>query len=130
MPAWHHLPMEAGDSGSLQGEAREQLLKELVPMEEAALLAYISASGMDRTITRLHRNEMAQTLARLVTVYCISEDGSRVRRLVPEDLQGGIFADGGRKVTFRDQREPITGLAVTRAAIKAAAGALRNANRD
>lgn len=37
---------------------------------------------------------------------------------------------GGRKVSSRDQREPITGLAVTRAAIKAAAGALRNANRD
>lgn len=122
--------MQPDHSGWIEGEAGRQLLEELLPMEEAALLAYISASGIDRTITRLHRNDMAQTLARLVTVYSISEDGRRVRRLAPEDLQGGIFADGGRKVSFRDQREPITGLAVTRAAIKAAAGALRNANRD
>ena len=121
--------MEAGDSGSLQGEAREQLLKELVPMEEAALLAYISASGMDRTITRLHRNEMAQTLARLVTVYSVSDDGQRVRRLTPADLQGGIFSDGGRNLSFRDQREPITGLAITRAAIKAAAAALKDSQK-
>jgi polynucleotide 5'-kinase involved in rRNA processing len=122
--------MQPDQPGWIEGEAGRQLLEELLPMEEAALLAYISASGIDRTITRLHRNDMAETLARLVTVYSISEDGRRVRRLAPEDLHGGIFADGGRKVSFRDEREPITGLAVTRAAIKAAAGALRNANRD
>ncbi len=122
--------MKHDESGWVEGEAGRQLLAELVPMEEAALLVYIAASGIDRTITRLHRNDMAQTLAQLVTVYATSQDGRRVRRLSPEDLQGGIFADGGRNVSFRDQREPITRLAVTRAAIKAAAGALRNANKD
>jgi hypothetical protein len=114
----------------IEGEARQQLLADLVPMEEAALLAYISAAGIDRTITRLHRNEMAQTLAQLVTVYSLSQDGQRIRRLTAADLQDGIFADGGRNVSFRDERAPISRLAVTRAAIRAAAAALKNANKD
>ncbi len=107
--------------------AHEPVPEDLVPMPEAALLAYISASGIDRTITRLHRNDMAETLARLVTVYSVTD--AQVRRVAPAELEGGLFTEGGRVVQFRDGREPIKGLAVPRQALKAAVAALKDAQR-
>lgn len=98
-------------------------------MPEAALLAYISAYGIDSTITRIHRNDMAETLARLLEVYAVSGDGKEVRRVGLHELEGGIFSDGGRVVRFRDERDPIDGLAVTREALKAAVAALRNTRK-
>ncbi|HEX2197410.1 MAG TPA: hypothetical protein VHG88_02145 [Burkholderiales bacterium] len=111
----------------VEGEARRQLLEDLVPMPEAALLAHLSAFGMDQTISRLHRDDMAHTLARLLTVYAVSQDRRVIRRLAAEDLQGGSFTEAGRVIRFEDGREPITGLAVTRVALKAAVAALKDA---
>ena len=105
----------------------EPVPEDLVPMPEAALLAYISASGIDRTITRLHRNDMAETLARLVPVYAVA--GDQVRRVRPEELEGALFTQGGRVVQFKDGREPIMGLAVPRQALKAAVAALKDAKK-
>jgi hypothetical protein len=112
---------------TLEGEAKQRLLEDLVPMPEAALLAHLSAFGMDHTISRLHRDDMAQTLARLLTVYAVSDDRGSVQRLADADLEGGSFAEGGRVVRFKDGREPITGLAVTRTALKAAVAAVKDA---
>jgi hypothetical protein len=104
-------------------------LGELVPMPEAALLAYIAAFGIDNTISRVHRNDMAESLSRLLDVYCISENRQSARRVEKAELEGGIFADGGHIVRFRDQREPISGLAVTRTALKAAIAALKDSKK-
>jgi hypothetical protein len=98
-------------------------------MPEAALLAYLSAFGIDSTISRLHRNDMAETLSQLLTVYAVSEDRQRILRLAAADLEDGIFADGGKVVRFRDERESITGLAVSRTALKAAVAALKDAKK-
>jgi hypothetical protein len=111
----------------VENEAKQRLLEDLVPMPEAALLAHLSAFGMDHTISRLHREDMAQTLARLLTVYAVSDDRETVRRLAAADLEGGFFAEGGRVVRFKDRRAPITGLAVTRSALKAAVAAVKDA---
>jgi hypothetical protein len=113
----------------LEGEAREQVLAELVPMPEAALLAYIAAFGIDNTISRVHRNDMAEQLCQLLTVYCVSDDRRNVRMVDKAELQGGIFADGGHIVRFRDQRAAISGLAVTRTALKAAVAALKDTQK-
>lgn len=110
-------------------DGSQRLLNELVPMQEASMLAYISAFGIDTTITRMHRNDMAESLSKLITVYAVSDDRKSIRRLGPEDLQGAIFADGGRVVRFRDEREPITGLAVTSEALKAAVAALKDTKK-
>jgi hypothetical protein len=98
-------------------------------MPEAALLAYLSAFGIDSTISRLHRNDMAETLSQLLTVYAVAEDSGSVLRLAASDLEGGIFADGGRVIRFRDERATLTGLCVTRTALKAAVAALKNAKK-
>ena len=105
------------------------MLDELVPMAEAAMLAYISAFGIDNTISRVHRNDMAEQLCQLLTVYCISDDRQNVRIVDKPELQGGIFADGGHIVRFRDQRAAISGLAVTRTALKAAVAALKDTKK-
>lgn len=105
------------------------MLDELVPMAEAAMLAYISAFGIDNTISRIHRNDMAERLTQLLTVYCVSEDRRSVYRLDRDELEGAIFSEGGRVVRFRDEREPITGLAVTRTALKAAVAALKDTKK-
>lgn len=104
-------------------------LDELVPMQEAALLAYLSAFGIDHTISRLSRDDMAETLAQLVTIYSVSADRTTIRCLTPADLQGGTFAEGGKWLRFGDRREPIGGLAVTRTALKAAVAALKDAKK-
>jgi hypothetical protein len=121
--------MELDDPRHLEGEARQRVINELVPMPEAALLAYIAAFGIDTTISRVHRNDMAERLCQLLVVYCVSEDGQSVRRLDKGALRGGIFADGGHIVRFRDKRESITGLAVTRTALKAAVAALKDTQK-
>lgn len=113
----------------VEGEAGQQVLDELVPVPEAALLAYIAAFGIDNTISRVHRNDMAERLCQLLDVYCVSEDGKSVRRLDKAELQGGIFADGGHIVRFRDKRKSIRGLAVTRTALKAAVAALKDTQK-
>ena len=96
-------------------------------MQEAALLAYLSAFGIDQTISRVDRDDMAEKLAQLLPVYSISDDRSTIRCLTRADLQGGVFVEGGKLLRFTDQREPIGGLAVSRAALKAAVAALKDA---
>jgi hypothetical protein len=118
-----------GDPKHLSGEAERKLIAELVPMPEAALLAYIAAYGIDNTISRVHRNDMAERLCQLLTVYCVSEDRQHVRIVDKAELHGGIFADGGHIVRFRDARSAISGLAVTRTALKAAVAALKDTQK-
>ena len=105
------------------------MLEELVPMPEAALLAYVAAFGIDNTISRVHRNDMAETLCQLLTVYCVSADRQSLWRLDQPDLEGGMFADGGQVMRFRDQRETLAGLAVTRTELKAALAALKDTRK-
>lgn len=121
--------MESDDPTSFEEEAGQPPLNELVSLQEACLLAYISAFGIDDTISRIHRNDMAESLSQLLTVYSVSEDRQSIRRLTSAELRDGIFADGGRVVRFRDEREPITGLAVTRTALKAAVAALKDTRK-
>jgi hypothetical protein len=121
--------MEPDDPGQFEGLTGQQALNELVPMPEASLLAYIAAHGIDNTISRVHRNDMAERLCQLLDVYCVSEDRRGVRRLDKAELRGGIFAEGGHIVRFRDKRETITGLAVTRTALKAAVAALKDSQK-
>ena len=113
----------------LEDEAAQRLLEDLVPMPEAALLAHLSAFGIDRTISRLDRDDMAQTLARLLPVYAVSADGRSVHRLEPAALEGGVFADAGKVLRFADGRADMTGLHVTRSALKAAVAAVKDAKR-
>lgn len=108
-------------------EARHRLLNDLVSMPEAVVVAHLDAVALDTTIPHARCDELAEQLARLVTLYSLSDDRRDIRTLSAEDIRGGTFTGGGRAITFKDGRLPITGLAVRRPALNAALEVLRRA---
>ncbi len=117
---------QSGDIGTPPGrEERHRLLNELVAMPMAATLAYIRTSDAIRgRVTESQMDEMAAELARLLTLYSISDSRDSITALGPDDTQGGRFKSAGKEVEFVDGRT-ITGLAVTRTSLNAAIEALR-----
>jgi hypothetical protein len=100
------------------------LVGELVSMPVAAALAYIRVTGSNEKLSDAQMEAMAAELARLITVYSVSESRDSVRALGPDDTQGGRFRQAGKVVEFSDGRK-ITGLAVTRTSLDAAIEALK-----
>ena len=101
------------------------LIGELVSMPVAAALAYIRLTGKNEKLSDAQMEAMAAELARLITVYSVSEKRDSVRALGPDDTQGGRFRQAGKTVEFADGRKKITGLAVTRTSLDAAIEALK-----
>jgi hypothetical protein len=108
----------------LSREARHNVLDELVAMPMAATLAYIRTTGTNVKVSDSELDGMAQELARLITLYSVSEDRQSIVTLGPDDTQGGRFKKAGKVVEFSDGRSAITGLAVTRTSLNAAIDAL------
>jgi hypothetical protein len=106
-------------------EERHRLLNELVAMPMAATLAHIQTTDAIRgRVTESQMDAMAAELARLLTLYAISDSRDSITALGPDDTQGGRFKSAGKEVEFFDGRT-ITGLAVTRTSLNAAIDALR-----
>jgi hypothetical protein len=106
-------------------EERHRLLNELVAMPMAATLAHIQTTDAIRgRVTESQMDAMAAELARLLTLYTISDSRDSITALGPDDTQGGRFKSAGKEVEFFDGRT-ITGLAVTRTSLNAAIDALR-----
>src|SRR5687768_16802980 len=103
----------------------QALIGELVSMPVAAALAYIRLTGKNEKLSEAQMEAMAAELARLITVYSVSEKRDSVRALGPDDTQGGRFRHAGKTVEFADGRDKITGLAVTRTSLDAAIEALK-----
>jgi hypothetical protein len=112
---------------NLSREEKHQLLNKIVTMAEAVVTAYAEVEmPLLRTISGDTRNQYAKLLSRLVTVYTISADQTDVRELDSEVIAGGTFSDGGRKIVFKDGRESIGNLAITRPALRAAIEVLKS----
>jgi hypothetical protein len=111
--------MPLDDKPDPQREARHRLLNSVVTLEEAAVRAYVLLAGPATTISEVQRNEMAESLSRALTLYSLSENRETLLALSREEIRGGAFTDGGRTITFKDGRPPITGLVVTRTALHA-----------
>jgi hypothetical protein len=114
-------PKDTGSNAERKGGP--QLLKELVPMPMAATLAYIRTTGTKGKVSERQMDAMAGELARLITLYSISDSPKSIVALGPDDTQGGRFKNAGKVVEFSDGRK-ITGLAVTRTSLNAAIDAL------
>ena len=100
------------------------LVGELVSMPVAAALAYIRITGRNEKLSDAQMEAMAGELARLITVYSVSDSRDSVQALGPDDTQGGRFRQAGKVVEFDDGRK-IGGLAVTRTSLDAAIEALK-----
>jgi hypothetical protein len=103
---------------------RDGALNDLVSMPIAATLAYLRLTGRNEKVTEAQMDAMAAEIARLITVYSVSENRDSVRALGPDDTQGGRFRQAGKVVEFADGRR-IGGLAVTRTSLDAAIEALK-----
>lgn len=114
-----------GNTPDPKKEARHRLLNDFVTLPEAAVVAHVHTIALDATIPDAQRDEMAEQLSKLVTLYSLSDDRTNIRALSAEDMRGGTFTGGGRLITFKDGRPPITGLAVTRTALRAALEVLK-----
>jgi hypothetical protein len=108
------------------GDGGRELPNDLVPMPMAATLAYLRTSGTKGKVSEPQMDAMAGELARLITLYAVSESPKSVIALGPDDTQGGRFKNAGKVVEFSDGRT-ITGLAVTRTSLNAAIDALTRA---
>src|SRR5687768_8587184 len=89
------------------------LIGELVSMPVAAALAYIRITGKNEKLSDAQMEAMAAELARLITVYSVSDQRDSVRALGPADTQAGPFRQAGKPAEFAAGRKQITGLAVT-----------------
>ena len=100
----------------------------MVTMAEAVVTACTEVEmPLPRTISDATRNQYAMLLSRLVTVYTISADQTDVRELDRELIAGGTFRDGGREIVFKDGRESIGNLAITRPALRGAIEVVKRA---
>jgi hypothetical protein len=97
-------------------------------MADAAVAACVAVQGDASSIPGVTRNLYAELLSRLVTCYVLSEDRDEIGALQRCDIDGGTFQEGGREIFFADGRQTISGLAVTRTALKAAIEVLRGAS--
>jgi hypothetical protein len=100
-------------------------------MAEACLVAYVEVEGgVPADIPESLRNRYAGLLAKRLTLYSMSEDRERIRRLEGRDMRMALFRDGGREIAFLDEREPIGNLVVKRTALKAAIEILKRAKSE
>jgi hypothetical protein len=92
--------------------------KGFVPMREAALTAAFKC-GMTGPLSGRNLDAMAEMVAGLCTLFVASSDGT-IRALSREDVRGGRFMDGAKRVSFHDGRATLEPLFVTSTALRAA----------
>ena len=114
--------MSPGQNGNdaLDREARHRLLDELVFMHVAATWMRQRTTGRNDKASERELDRLAQKLARLATLYSVSEDRKSIVALGLHDMRRGRFKMAGKVVEFPDGRRAITGLAVTLTSLNAA----------
>jgi hypothetical protein len=85
--------------------------------EAAAIVCF--EVGMTGPYSLKNLDTMADTLAQLCTLYLTSSADETIRALQKEELRGGRFVDGARRMVFQDGRPAFEHLAVTRTALRA-----------
>ena len=97
-----------------------------VPLGEAAAIVCFEV-GMTGPYAPRDLGIMAETVARLCTVYIGSSADETIRVVRQDELRGGRFSDGGRRIVFNDGRPALEGLFVTRTALRAALETIQRA---
>lgn len=106
------------------------LRKDLIALEAAAALAYERVFGESHCATARVRNEparnaVAHALIDLATIYTHDASRSTITALKRDDVVGGEFRDGARRLFFPDGRPQITPLAIRSSALRQAVEAMR-----
>ena len=92
----------------------QKAANDLIPLELAVQAVYARVYEAEhRKADPGQLNEIAQAIAALVPVFTYDKDPTSVRRLSEQDLQKGLFREGGRIMIFPDGRAPVRTLAVS-----------------
>ena len=97
----------------------EDRSKALVPITDAAAMLCFDV-GMTGPYSQSNLDLMAGTVAELCTLYVASSADETMIALRKEDLRGGRFVDGAKRMVFEDGRPALEHLVVTRTALRAA----------
>lgn len=100
--------------------------KGLVPIAEAAAIACFEV-GMTGPYLPRNIDIMADTVAQLCSIYLGSSADKTITALKKDELVGGRFVDGARRMVFQDQRPALEHLFVTRTALRAALATIAHA---
>ena len=90
-----------------------------MPVAEAVVIFCFEA-GMTGPYSLRDRDLMAETVVKLCTVYVGSNADETIRALTEDEVRGGRFVEGGKRMVFSDGRPALEHLFVTRTALRAA----------
>ena len=100
----------------------EKAADDLVPLELAVETVYARVyeaqhrkAGLVRSVEQL--NGIAHAIAALVPVFTYDKDPASVHRLGDQELEKGLFREGGRIMVFLDGRAPMRTFAVSSEAL-------------
>jgi hypothetical protein len=120
--------------GMTEDADEHKLRNSVVPMAGAAALAYQRILGDDYRSANLNRieidlNDLANALAKLVTLYTFAADGSGLRKLSSEETAKAYFLNKGHTLYFKDGSKPTSRIAIHQSELKQAIEQLRNERR-
>ena len=100
----------------------EKAANDLVPLELAVRTVYARVYEAQHRKAGLvcspeQLDGIAHAMAALVPVFAYDKDPAGVRRLSDQELQKGLFREGGRIMIFLDGRAPIRTFAVSAQAL-------------
>ena len=96
----------------------EKAADDLVPLELAVQAIYARVYEAEQRKPDLEQlNAIAHAIAALLPVFTYDKARPSVRRLSEQELQQGLFKQGGRTMVFPDGRTPIQNLAASNEAL-------------
>ena len=98
----------------------------LVPIAEAAAIACFEV-GMTGPYSPRNIDIMADTVAQLCGLCVGCSTGKTITALNRDELRGGRFVDGAKRMVFQDGRPALEHLFVTRTALRAALATIGHA---
>lgn len=98
----------------------------LVSLPEAAAILCFEL-GMTGPYSPRNLDIMADTLSQLCTLFLGSSADETIRTLRINELHGGRFVDGAKRMEFQDGRPTLEHFFVTRAALAAALAVIQRA---
>ena len=103
-------------------------IHDLIPFDLALNLIYrrIYLERMNIAVLgNAHIDGLAHLVSAIVPLYIYTADRGAVRKAGAEELKGGLFSAGGKRLYFLDGRAEVTNLAVTSDATTTAITALK-----
>jgi hypothetical protein len=92
---------------------REGSNGDMVPLSDAAYAAYEAATGAG-TDKPSQLNELARLISKRTSVFTRPNLAAEYVMVAPDEIEEGVFQEGGAYLEFSDARQPLLNLAIMR----------------